>query len=74
MNFTTKDSDHDIWDRNCAIDNYGANNPTGGWWYSNCHQVNPNRKYKLFNGVLLGGRWYSITFSEIKIRPLHCNI
>jgi len=74
MYFTTKDGDNDIWSRNCAIDNYGANNPTGGWWYSNCHHVNPNHKYELRNGVFLGGKWYTITFSEIKIRPLNCNV
>ena len=73
MNFTTKDSDNDIWPRNCAIDHFGANHPAGGWWYSNCQSVNPNQQYKLNDGVRLGSRWYTITFSEIKIRSLNCD-
>ncbi|XP_065889739.1 ficolin-2-like [Dysidea avara] len=40
MNFTTKDSDNDIWPNgNCAINQYGASNPAGGWWYSDCYYV-----------------------------------
>ena len=74
MYFTTKDSDNDIWYSNCAIDRYGANNPAGGWWYSNYHHVNPNRQYNLRNGVIYGNRWNTIAFSEIKIRSLNCNI
>ena len=35
MNFTTRDSDNDQWNNNCA--NYRQ--PGGGWWYKNCVSV-----------------------------------
>lgn len=39
--FTTKDQDNDIHGRNCAV--YEGGN--GGWWYSNCLNVNLNGPY-----------------------------
>lgn len=30
MNFTTYDSDNDLWDGNCAI------RKLGGWWFNQC--------------------------------------
>ena len=42
MNFTTRDRDNDPWYGNCAIDHYGHNAPTGGWWYKTCHDIQVN--------------------------------
>lgn len=38
MRFSTKDSDHDTSDANCAAD-YES-----GWWFSHCQHVNLNAK------------------------------
>jgi len=74
MNFTTKDSDNDNWNKNCAKDNSAPTKPTGGWWYNACHHTNLNHFYGLGNEVRFNGKWHRATFSEMKIRPLLCNI
>ena len=75
MNFTTKDSDNDQWSGgNCAIENYGTINPTGGWWYNACADVQLNILYKHKRAVLLNNQWHPLPFVEIKIRPHNCNI
>ena len=38
-NFSTFDSDNDIYSKNCA------SVFSGGWWFTNCHQSNLNGKY-----------------------------
>ena len=37
--FTTKDSDNDSWEKNCAA------RYKGGWWYNKCYGVNINALY-----------------------------
>ena len=74
MNFTTKDSDNDLWDRNCAIDYWGVSIPTGGWWYNRCDQIHPNVFYESKNWIVLNRNWLPLHFIEMKIRPHNCNI
>ena len=70
MNFTTKDSDNDDYVSNCAQ----ANGPGGGWWYYHCTNIQPNVRYNYRLGVYLNGKWLSLPFIEMKIRPHNCNI
>ena len=70
MYFTTKDSDNDQWGRNCAL----WSGPGGGWWYINCANIQPNILYKGTHGIVLNGRWHTLPFIEMKIRPHNCNI
>ena len=70
MNFTTMDSDNDIWGNNCAL----WSGPGGGWWYEVCAYVQPNVQYKHGSGVILNNRWHTLPFIEIKVRPHNCNI
>ena len=74
MNFTTIDSDNDQWNHNCAIDNYGHNIPTGGWWYNQCRYMQPNVLYNHYSAVHLNGMLFPLPFIEMKIRPHNCNI
>ena len=65
MPFTTKDRDNDIWSRgNCAVHNAGGN--AGGWWYRACSFIFINHQYKYLAG------WRSLSFTEMKIRPINC--
>ena len=57
MNFTTRDSDNDLWYSNCAL----WSGPGGGWWYNNCIHIQPNVKYKGTYGVALNGEWHVFT-------------
>ena len=69
MPFSTFDKDHDFHKTsNCAQENHGA------WWYHLCHSSNLNGRWGDSGGR--GATWSSIsrsqsvTFSEMKIRPL----
>ena len=73
--FTTKDSDNDRWGGgSCAIDNYGHNTPTGGWWYKHCQHIQANTLYNHKEAILLNNQWHPLPFIEMKIRPHNCNI
>jgi len=70
--FSTRDQDNDVWPKSCAVSFQGA------WWYAGCHASN-------LNGLYLRGRhsswadgvewqhwtglYYSLRFTEMKIRP-----
>ncbi|XP_035826637.1 fibrinogen C domain-containing protein 1-A-like [Aplysia californica] len=69
--FTTKDRDNDAYSSlNCASRFHGA------WWYNNCAYVNLNGAWvseELDRGLFwfsVTGYGNSVTFSEMKIRPL----
>ena len=66
MYFTTEDNDPH--EQNCAL--HGQ----GGWWHKTCWALNPNSIYKHLDGVYLNGKWHTLPFVEIKIRPVQCNI
>ena len=75
MYFTTKDSDNDKNNKNCAI-NFSSR-PYGGWWHKACFEVNPNNYYNHKEyGIKLNGKWdrTAPSFTEIKIRSHNCNI
>ncbi|XP_052895807.1 ficolin-2-like [Anopheles moucheti] len=58
MPFTTKDKDNDIFQLNCAQQN------TGAWWYSDCHDSNLNGQYLNGSTVLYGKGMTWKTFRE----------
>ena len=75
-NFSTYDQDNDAYVDNCAVMYHGA------WWYSACHSSNLNGAYlngshtSFANGVEWNawtGYFYSLPFTEMKLRPL-CTI
>ena len=68
--FTTKDRDNDAYFRNCAVHAVGN---SGGWWYGACTHLNINHQYKHSHGIYLNG-WKSLSFTEMKIRPVNCRI
>ena len=70
MAFTTKDKDNDKRNKNCAT-NYAGN--AGGWWYNSCSYIFLNQQFKNSHGIFHNG-WKSFSFTEMKIRPLNCNI
>ena len=72
MPFTTKDRDNDNWSRNCAVHDVGGN--AGGWWYNICSHIFLNHQYKKIYGIRTSGSWKSLSFTEMKIRPLNCKI
>jgi len=47
--FSTVDADHDVCGCNCAAD-YGR----GGWWFTNCHNINPTGYYSDSRGTSYG--------------------
>ena len=72
--FSTRDQDNDAWPNSCAERFKGA------WWYSSCHASNLNGLYLRGNhssyadGVnwrYWTGFYYSLRFTEMKIRPFH---
>ena len=72
MYFTTKDSDNDKHDSNCAT---WSNQRNGGWWYNNCWHINPNifHNHDPEYGVYINSKWHTLPFIEMKIRPHYCN-
>ena len=54
MKFTTKDSDNDVFAKNCAVIYKGA------WWYKKCHASNLNGLYLFGNHTSYadGVNWY----------------
>ena len=70
--FTTKDRDNDDWGRNCAVSAHG--NYSGGWWYRHCSNIILNHQYKHNNSINLNGAWHSLSFTEMKIKPIICGL
>ena len=66
MKFTTKDRDNDETGGNCASSN-------GGWWYKNCSWIRLNHLFKGKYSIRLNGKWHSLPFTEMKIKPITCN-
>ncbi|XP_011204501.2 tenascin-R [Bactrocera dorsalis] len=73
--FSTKDADHDMWDRNCA-EVY-----TGAWWYNACHDSNLNGQYlrgkyskdkygKGIDWTHWHGHEYSLKYVHMAVRPV----
>lgn len=69
--FSTVDNDNDAWMNNCA------ERFTGAWWYSACHNCNPNGLYLRGNHTDLGtgvnwyhwtGYYYSLKDVIMKVR------
>ena len=72
--FSTRDQDNDVFYRSCAV------KYKGGWWYGSCHNANLNGLYLRGNQSSYGdgvqwklwtGYYYSLRFTEMKIRPFH---
>lgn len=72
IKFTTCDQDNDMYTANCAVTN-GAGNP-GGWWYRACSAVLLNGVYNHRNTISFYGyrKWVTVSFVEMKIRPINC--
>ncbi|XP_024136665.1 microfibril-associated glycoprotein 4 [Oryzias melastigma] len=74
MKFSTFDKDQDTWEGNCARSFVGA------FWYSNCHDANPNGIYRWgaddslyavgMEWISWKGRAYSLKAISMKIRPV----
>lgn len=73
MNFSTYDSDNDLWSGHCAL------RFQGGWWYNSCHDANLNGRYHKghhesyadgINWYHWKGFHYSLKSAEMKIRPV----
>ncbi|XP_028391622.1 ryncolin-1-like [Dendronephthya gigantea] len=70
MQFSTKDSDNDVWSGNCATSYKGA------WWYNSCHDSNLNGPYldagphENATGIMWESwRYHSLKQMEMIIRP-----
>ena len=73
--FTTRDRDNDAHSsRNCAAD-YSS-----GWWFHRCfsanlngeyHATNPPERWKGISWIAWKGDYYSLRYSEMKVRPNH---
>src|SRR2546425_491701 len=78
MSFSSYDQDNDVSPTNCAADRSGA------WWFRDCHRSNLNGDYNNTNNGY-GVNWvafrgtpyayreytYSLSFTEMKIRPVN---
>ena len=71
MYFTTKDRDNDQDYVNCALQ-YGPTQPSGGWWFKYCRRINPNIFYNHPIALTFNGKWHTLPFTEIKLRPHNC--
>ena len=71
MKFTTKDRDNDKWGSNCAVTANSGN--AGGWWYKSFSWIHPNHRYNNLHSIDLNGKWHSLPFIEMKIKPITCN-
>ena len=71
MPFTTRDKDNDKYGKNCAKDQVGN---AGGWWYKECSHIFINHEIKNTYGIVIGKTWMSLSFTEMKIRPINCNV
>ena len=59
---------------NCAVSAHGSTAP-GGWWYRAYFAINLNYNYGGPDGfILLAGKWYTLKFTEMKIRLVNCRI
>ena len=70
MKFTTKDSDNDMLNGNCAVSGNGKSN--NGWWQNRCSHIHLNQKYSEIDKIYDGRAWHNYLFSEMKIRPMNC--
>ena len=69
--FSTYDRDNDEWSGNCAPDGHGGE--AGGWWHTHCFHINLNFKYG-GGFIYLSDKWYSPSFTEMKIRSVNCKL
>jgi len=73
MKFSTKDQDNDVWSGGSCSTYF-----KGTWWYRDCGPSNLNGHYYTggitsYDGVFWG-HWtsfYSLKFTEMKIRPFY---
>jgi len=72
--FSTRDQDNDVSSASCALAYKGA------WWYVNCHDSNLNALYlqgRIYTDGISNswlqwkGDFYSLKFTEMKIRPFN---
>ena len=68
MKFTTKDRDNDENGNNCAT----SYDKAGGCWYKSCAYIRPNYQYNSINSIYLNGKYRSLPFFEMKIKPKKC--
>ena len=72
MKFTTKDRDNDKSGGNCAISGNGRD--AGGWWHNHCSDIHINHQYNSHYSIRLNGKWLSLPFIEMKIKPITCSV
>ena len=74
--FTTKDRDNDKWESNCAKDHLSN---AGGWWYDQCSAIYINYQSiskNIYGKMIIStsGSYKDLSFTEMKIRPINCNM
>ena len=74
MRFSTFDADNDV-----SATHHCAESFKGGWWYNSCHDANLNGLYLAgphysyadgMEWLSWHGHYYSLKFTEMKIRPV----